>query len=243
MSKKPSKSDGDGKPVSNDNAKLAREAAEDAARDLAEETFDEEASEDAQETDDDLEGADGETEEDDGGDDTEETEPSPEEQIATLKDQLLRVMAENENVRRRAQRDVEDTSKYAVSNFARDILTIGDNLARALESVPSEAREGNESLGGLLDGVTMTQREFLTTIERHGIKRIDPMGEKFDHNFHQAVFEVEDGKNAPGTVVQVVQQGYTIGGRLLRPAMVGVAKPPAQPGSDGESGTKVDTKV
>ena len=89
----------------------------------------------------------------------------------------------------------------------------------------------------------MTQREFVTTIERHGIKRIDPKGEKFDHNFHQAVFEVEDGETEPGTVVQVVQQGYVIGDRLLRPAMVGVAKPPAGPDSEGESGTKVDTKV
>ncbi len=231
MSKKPGKSAGDGKPVSNDNADLEQEAAADAARDFAAEA-DEAA----------LEAEDGESEEGESPD-SEEAEPSPEEQIAGLRDQLLRVMAENENVRRRAQRDVADSSKYAVSNFARDILTIGDNLARALESVPEDAREGNESLGGLLDGVTMTQREFLTTIERHGIKRIDPIGEKFDHNFHQAVFEVEDGKNEPGTVVQVVQHGYTIGDRLLRPAMVGVAKPPAQPGSDGESGTKVDTKV
>ncbi len=231
MSKKPGKSAGDGKPVSNDNADLEQEAAADAARDFAAEA-DEAA----------LEAEDAESEEGESPD-SEEAEPSPEEQIAGLRDQLLRVMAENENVRRRAQRDVADASKYAVSNFARDILAIGDNLARALESVPEDAREGNESLGGLLDGVTMTQREFLTTIERHGIKQIDPMGQKFDHNFHQAVFEVEDGKNEPGTVVQVVQQGYTIGDRLLRPAMVGVAKPPAGPSSDGESGTKVDTKV
>ena len=237
MSKKPGKSSDDGKPVSNDNAELRQKAAADAARDLAEDAF-----EDAPEAEDNLEGQDGETE-DGEGQEAEETEPSPEEQIADLKDRLLRVMAENENVRRRAQRDVEDASKYAVSSFARDILTIGDNLARALESVPENAREENESLVSLLDGVTMTQREFVTTIERHGIKRIDPKGEKFDHNFHQAVFEVEDGETEPGTVVQVVQQGYVIGDRLLRPAMVGVAKPPAGPDSEGESGTKVDTKV
>ena len=89
----------------------------------------------------------------------------------------------------------------------------------------------------------MTQREFFSTIERHGIKRIDPKGEKFDHNLHQAVFEVEDAERTPGTVVQVVQQGYVIGDRLLRPAMVGVAKAPASPDSDGKTGTKVDTKV
>lgn len=237
MSKKPRKSGDDGKPVSNDNAELEQEAADDAARDFAAA-----ASEDGLEAEEPLEAEAGESENGESQE-AEETEPSPEEQIAKLKDQLLRVMAENENIRRRAQRDLEDASKYAVSNFARDILTIGDNLARALESVPADASEENESLVSLLDGVTMTQREFVTTIERHGIKQIDPKGEKFDHNFHQAVFEVEDGENEPGTVVQVVQQGYMIGDRLLRPAMVGVAKPPAEPDSEGKSGTKVDTKA
>ena len=237
MSKKPGKSAADGKPVSNDNSELQREAAADAARDLAED-----ANEDSLEAEDSFEAED-EASKDGGGQEAEEAEPNPEERIAELKDQLLRIMAENENVRRRAQRDVQDASKYAVSNFARDILTIGDNLARALESVPEDAREDNESLVNLLDGVTMTQREFVTTIERHGIKRIDPKGEKFDHNFHQAVFEVEDNVNEPGTVVQVVQKGYVIGDRLLRPAMVGVAKPPAQPDTEGKGGTKVDTKV
>lgn len=237
MSKKPDNRADGGRPVSNDNADLQQEAADDAAR-----AFAADVSEDGLEAEEDLEADDGDSE-DGGNEEAVETEPSPEEQIAGLKDKLLRIMAENENVRRRAQRDVEDASRYAVSNFARDILTIGDNLARALESVPENAREENESLVSLLDGVTMTQREFVTTIERHGIKQIDPMGEKFDHNFHQAVFEVEDGEKEPGTVVQVVQQGYTIGDRLLRPAMVGVAKPPAPPGSDGESGTKVDTKA
>lgn len=227
----PGKRADDGKPVSNDNSEPPYEPTAEDERELAES-----ADEFAREADaDDI----------DGGveAESEEAEPSPEEQIAALKDQLLRVMAENENVRRRAQRDVEDSSKYAVSNFARDILSIGDNLTRALESVPEDAREGNESLASLLDGVTLTQREFLSTIERHGIKLIDPKGEKFDHNFHQAVFEVEDAANEPGTVVQVMQQGYVISGRLLRPAMVGVAKPPAKPDSEGDSGTQVDTKV
>ncbi len=241
MSKTPAKSDGDGKPVSNDNSEDQQDAASDAARDIAD-AASEAAPEDGVEAEEPWETEDAKPE--DGADeDAKETEPTPEEQIAQLKDQLLRVMAENENVRRRAQRDVEDASKYAVSSFARDILTIGDNLVRALESVPEDARDGNESLAGLLDGVTMTQREFATTIERHGIKRIDPKGEKFDHNFHQAVFEVEDAENPPGTVIQVVQQGYLIGDRLLRPAMVGVAKPPASPDSEGKTGTKVDTKV
>ena len=239
MSKKPIESNGDGKSVSNDNSENRQDAAADAARDIAD-AANEAAPEDGLEAEDPWETEHGQP---GAGEEAEETEPLPEEQIAQLKDQLLRVMAENENVRRRAQRDVEDASKYAVSSFARDILTIGDNLVRALESVPEEARDGNESLAGLLDGVTMTQREFATTIERYGIKRIDPKGEKFDHNFHQAVFEVEDAENPPGTVVQVVQQGYLIGDRLLRPAMVGVAKPPASSDSEGKTGTKVDTKV
>ena len=186
----------------------------------------------------------GPVEEEEGGPEEQEAaEPTPEEQIADLKDQLLRAMAETENIRRRAQRDVQDTSRYAVSNFARDVLSIGDNLTRALDSVPQEARETNEALASLLDGVTMTQREFLTTIERHGIKRIEPMGVKFDHNFHQAMFEVEDADNEPGTVVQVVQVGYMIGDRLLRPAMVGIAKQPGAAGPGNSGPTKVDTKV
>lgn len=227
----PGKRADDGKPVSNDNSEPPYEPTAEDERELAES-----ADEFAREADtDDIDG--------DVDAEPEEAEPSLEDQIAALKDQLLRVMAENENVRRRAQRDVEDSSKYAVSNFARDILSIGDNLTRALESVPEDAREGNESLASLLDGVTLTQREFHSTIERHGIKLIDPKGEKFDHNFHQAVFEVEDAANEPGTVVQVMQQGYVISGRLLRPAMVGVAKSPGKPDSEGDSGTKVDTKV
>ncbi len=174
-------------------------------------------------------------------------EPTPEKQITDLKDQLLRAMAETENIRKRSRRDVEETSKYGISSFARDVLTIGDNLARALESVPVEARENNTELGTLLEGVELTQREFLTLIERHGIKRIDPIGERFDHNFHQAVFEIEDPDNDPGTVVQVIQSGYVISGRLLRAAMVGLAKKPGGGGNEPAESSGalggVDTKV
>jgi molecular chaperone GrpE len=158
----------------------------------------------------------------------------PEERIATLeaeladtKDRLLRALAETENVRRRAQREREDTQKYAVSGFARDLLATADNLRRALDSVP-EAEIKDARTRSLLDGVAATERELLSVFERHGIRRIDPKGERFDHNFHQAVFEAERPDAPAGTVVEVLQPGYMLHDRLLRPAMVGVAKAPAK---------------
>lgn len=152
-----------------------------------------------------------------------ETEATPEEQITDLKDQLLRAMAEVENVRRRADRDRLETGKYAVTALARDLLTVADNLRRALESVTDEPRD-DDILEGLLTGINMTERELLTAFDKHGIKRIDPIGEKFDHNFHQAMFELDNTGEEPGIVVKVVQPGYIIQDRLLRPAMVGIAK-------------------
>jgi molecular chaperone GrpE len=160
----------------------------------------------------------------------------PEERVATVeaeladtKDRLLRALAETENVRRRAQREREDTQKYAVSGFARDLLATADNLRRALDSVP-EAEIKDARTRSLLDGVAATERELLSVFERHGIRRIDPKGERFDHNFHQAVFEVERPDAAAGTVIEVLQPGYVLHDRLLRPAMVGVAKAPAKSG-------------
>jgi molecular chaperone GrpE len=144
-------------------------------------------------------------------------------ELADQKDRLLRALAETENVRRRAQREREDASKYAVANFAKDLLSAADNLRRALESLP-EAEARDERTRGLLEGVTATERELLGVFERHGIKRIDPRGERFDHNFHQAIFEVERPEEPSGTVVEVLQPGYLLHERLLRPAMVGVAK-------------------
>ncbi len=158
-------------------------------------------------------------------------------EVAELKDRLLRAMAETENVRRRAARDREDASKYAITGFARDLLPVIDNLRRALESVPAEARK-EEPIAGLVAGVEMTERELLGALERHGIRRIDPMGEKFDHNLHQAIFEVDDPEVPAGTIVKVAQPGYVIADRLLRPAMVGVAKgagPDAPPRVDIEA--------
>lgn len=149
-----------------------------------------------------------------------EKEPSAEE----LKDRLLRALAETENVRRRAEREREEVAKYAITSFARDLLSVADNLSRALESIPENAREGDELLKTLAEGVELTERELLNLFERYEIRKIEPWGEKFDYNRHQAMFEVPDSGKPEGTVVQVVRAGYTIGERLLRPAMVGVAK-------------------
>ena len=144
-------------------------------------------------------------------------------ELAEYKDRLLRALAETENVRRRAQREREDASKYAIAGFAKDLLSAADNLRRALESLPeSEAKD--ERTRSLLAGVAATERELLGVFERHGIKRIDPKGESFDHNFHQAIFETESPEQPSGSVVEVLQPGYVLHDRLLRPAMVGVAK-------------------
>jgi molecular chaperone GrpE len=144
-------------------------------------------------------------------------------ELAEYKDRLLRALAETENVRRRAQREREDASKYAVAGFAKELLSAADNLRRALESLPeSEAKD--ERTRSLLAGVAATERELLGVFERHGIKRIDPKGEAFDHNFHQAIFEAERPDQPGGSVVEVLQPGYVLHDRLLRPAMVGVAK-------------------
>ena len=147
-------------------------------------------------------------------------------ELAEAKDRLLRALAETENVRRRAERERSDASKYAAGGFAKDLLNVADNLRRALDSVPTG--EGGEPMRGLVEGVAATERELLAAFERHGIRRVDPSGERFDHNLHQAMFEVESGQ-APGTVVQVLQPGYVMHDRLLRPALVGVAKA-ARPG-------------
>jgi len=155
-----------------------------------------------------------------------------------LKDRALRLAAESENLRRRTAREVQDAKAYSIANFARDMLQVADNLDRALSAVPEGAAEGADSgLKALMEGVELTGRSMLSALERHGVKKLDPQGEKFDPNFHQAMFEVPDPSVPSGTVVQVVQTGYGIGERVLRPAMVGVAKggpkqtaAPAEPG-------------
>jgi molecular chaperone GrpE len=142
-----------------------------------------------------------------------------------LKDRALRVAAEMENLRRRTARDVHDARAYAVANFARDMLSVSDNLRRALDAVPEEAKvSGDAGFKALFEGVDITERAMLSALERHGVKKLNPEGEKFDPNFHQAIFEVPNADVPANTVVQVVQPGFSIGDRVLRPAMVGVAK-------------------
>lgn len=143
-------------------------------------------------------------------------------EIAALKDQVLRARAETENVRRRADRDRSEASAYAVTGFARDLLNVGDNLRRALDAMPEDVAA---DMKAFVEGVEMTERELLNIMERHGITKVNPeVGEKFDHKFHQAMFEVPTEDHLPGSIMQVVAPGYVIKDRLLRPAMVGVAK-------------------
>jgi molecular chaperone GrpE len=161
-----------------------------------------------------------------------------EKQLAEMKDNWLRAMAESENLRRRAHKEKEDALKYGAVNFGRDVVSVADNLHRALEScVVTEELPAN--IKALISGVEMTAKELLSAFEKHGIKRLSPMGEKFDPNFHQAMFEIETNEQASGTVMQVLQDGYIMHDRLLRPAMVGVAKNVAA----SESSVKVDTVV
>jgi molecular chaperone GrpE len=163
----------------------------------------------------------------------EDSAPDPlevlKEENAKLKDMYLRAMAETENVRARAKRDIEDSSRYAATKFARDMVNIIENLGRASASITPELRASGDVLKQVGDGIDMTMQELLGIFERNGIKRLNPQGEKFDHNFHQAVAQVET-KDAPaGTVLQVLQAGYLLHDRLLRPAMVTVAKQPSKP--------------
>ncbi|UXM95655.1 nucleotide exchange factor GrpE [Bartonella sp. HY329] len=141
---------------------------------------------------------------------------------ASLKDQLLRVAAEMENLRRRTARDVNDAKTYAVANFARDMLAVSDNLGRALTAIPADARENDANLSNLAEGVEMTERLMQTTMERYGITKAGDIGDRFDPNFHQAMFEVPDPSKPANTIAQIIQDGYVIGERVLRPALVGV---------------------
>jgi molecular chaperone GrpE len=152
-----------------------------------------------------------------------------------LKDRALRVAAEMENLRRRTARDVHDARSYAIANFAREMLSVSDNLRRALDAVPAEARNSADAgFKALIEGVEITERAMLAALERHGVKKLYPEGEKFDPNFHQAMFEVPNATVPANTVVQVVQPGYSIGERVLRPAMVGVAKGGPKPAATVE---------
>jgi molecular chaperone GrpE len=158
---------------------------------------------------------------------------------AELNDRMLRLAAEMENLRKRAERELSDTRTYAIAGFARDMLTATDSLSRALMMLPAEAREtADGALKSLIDGIELTEREMQRLLAKHGVKPIEAEGEKFDPHKHQAMFEVPDPTRPEGTVVQVVQAGFSIGDRVLRPAMVGVAKggPKAGQGEHAEGG-------
>jgi molecular chaperone GrpE len=157
-----------------------------------------------------------------------------ESELADVKDRLLRALAEQENVRRRAAREIEDARKQVAGDFARDVLSAADNLRRALDSAP-EGKETDETVRLLLAGVAATERALLEALERHGISRIDPLGQQFDPHHHHAAFAAEAKDHPAGTVIQVLQPGYVSHGRLLRPAMVAVAKGGNSTGSDEES--------
>ena len=168
-------------------------------------------------------------------------------EVAGLKDELLRALAETENVRRRGQRERDDLRKYAAGPVVKDLLSVADNLARALDSVAAEGLSDDGPLKSLVEGVQMTQRELAQAFERHAIHEIEALGRKLDPHVHEAMFEVPDPNRPNGTVVQVVQPGYMLHDRLLRPARVGVAKggPAAAPsgGDQPEPGSHVDTEA
>lgn len=146
-------------------------------------------------------------------------------EAAEARDRMLRTLAEMENLRKRTAKEVADSKLYGITGFARDVLDIADNLQRALDAVPADARAAADpGLTALIEGVELTERSLLNALEKHGVKKLDPQGQKFDPNFHQAMYEVPDASVPSGTVVQVMQAGYTIGERVLRPALVGVAK-------------------
>jgi molecular chaperone GrpE len=146
-------------------------------------------------------------------------------EVADARDRVLRTLAEMENLRKRTAREVADARAYGITGFARDILDLADNLQRALDAVPAETRElADPMLKTLIEGVELTERSLLNALEKNGVKKFDPSGEKFNPNFHQAMYEVPDASVPAGTVVQVVQAGYMIGDRVLRPALVAVSK-------------------
>jgi molecular chaperone GrpE len=151
-------------------------------------------------------------------------------EAADSRDKMLRTLAEMENLRQRTRREVADAKTYGITGFARDILDIADNLQRALDAVPAEAKAtADPGMKALMEGVELTERSLLNTLEKNGVRKFDPSGERFDPNFQQAMYEVPDPSVPAGTVVQVVQAGYMIGERVLRPALVGVSKGGAKP--------------
>lgn len=175
-------------------------------------------------------------------------EPDPvevlEAELAEMKDKLLRQAADMENLRRRTEREKQDMAKFAITNFARDIVTLDDNLTRTLSSVPEGAVDEDPALKALVEGVEMTGRELTNVLERYNVKRIEPKGDLFDPNLHQALFEIPNPEITAGTILEVVAPGFMIDARILRPAMVGVAKGGEKPkkASKADDESKADDK-
>jgi molecular chaperone GrpE len=168
-----------------------------------------------------------------------------EEKLERMKDQMVRALADAENTRKRAIKERQDATKYAISNFARDIISVADNLRRALESIPAETIEEFPQVKILTQGIEATQRELLRCFEKNGIGKLEPLGHKFDPNFHEVMFETSAPEKENGTIIQVIEPGYIINGRILRPARVGVAKnseTPLPPEGTG-SGYNIDTEA
>ncbi len=158
-------------------------------------------------------------------------------ELTEVKDQMLRAVAETENIRKRAQKQTEDAHKFATANFARSLLAVADNLRRTIDAVPQEEAGEHEFLNTLLEGVRGIERDVLSAFDQNGIEKIEPVGTAFDPNFHEAMFELEDADHPAGTVVQLVELGYVLNGRLLRAARVGIAKAPkTPPKSENEPG-------
>ena len=180
--------------------------------------------------------------------DQEEAKISPEdlieklnEEITNLKDQRLRAIAELENFRKRAEKDQSDALKYGISNFAKEIINISDNIERAQSSIPEEAKN-NETIKPVIEGIDLIAQSVVTTFEKIGIKKIESLNEKFDHNLHQAMMEIENDDLEPGTIVQELIPGYTLHDRLLRPAMVGVSKKPKKNDDIADKSTKEEVE-
>ena len=169
-------------------------------------------------------------------DEPENREEELELKISELKDQLLRAVADSENIRKRSEREKEQTRKFGIANFAKDLLSIADNLGRALDAAPKNEDIKDDAIKNFVIGIQMTEQELQKAFDSNNIRKIDPIGEKFDYNFHQAMFEVEETDQEPGIVVQVLQPGYAIDDRILRPAMVGVSK-----AKDNKKSASVDT--
>ncbi len=180
-----------------------------------------------------------------------ETQPAPEpvdplveaqRQASEFKDKLLRTLAEMENLRKRTEREVADTRQYAIAAFARDVLAVADNMHRALDAIGDELRQSSDTkVKALVEGVDLTERELLKILERNGVRKFSPLGEKFDPNLHQAMYEVPDSGAAAGSVAQVIQAGYMLGDRVLRPALVAVAKAASKsPGSSANDNAAPD---